>query len=792
MTSTDHRPRGLRGRIAARPPWQRALLLVVLIATVVALLAAVVAGVAYARIYSAASIPAADELELAEPTVMIDQHGEQVATLEPAELRRNVDIDELPDHVPAAVLAAEDRRFYDHGGFSARDILRAAVTNITAGGIEQGASTIHQQYVAMALADIGDGYVDKFREAATADRLDDEVDHDTVLEMYLNSVPFGRTAQGIEAAARTYFDVPATELDVEQAALLAGMIAAPTAFDPERNPEGAANRRDFALEGMVEIEAIDRGEADELVGSELPELRDRPLVDFGEDAFFLETVRNQVPDLVGDDIADPSLGLVVHTTLDPQAQQLATEQLRSHLDGYPYQGALATLESRTGAVAALVGGLDYEESQYNVAFSGDRQPGSAFKTFTLAELVNQGYDPDTTRIEAPEEYDIEVEGGEDTTVGNYTNRGYGEVSAREATQDSINTPFVQLIEELGPDRVAQLATHMGVESELHEYPSLTLGTAEVMPLELTVAYATLAAEGTRHSPYMVERVEHQDGEVVYEHEGESEEVLDPVVAHVVTDVLVDVVEQGTGVAANLPRPNAGKTGTTDDYADAWFVGYTPQRTTGVWVGHLDNSPMEDRISGGSLPAQIWGSFMTEYVEGDEVEDFPAPDTSELTSLDELERPEPDPEPEPEPEPETSAEPDPEAREEDEDEDEDEDDEDDDEDEDEDEADDDEDEDEDDDEDEEPDEDDEHDDEEESPEVPDEDDGEDDAGDEDDTTEDDGEDDADAEGASDEDDTTEDDTGGEEDTGGDDDPDAEGASDEDDTTEDDTGGEDDEA
>ena len=649
MTATTTNDRGLRARFDALQPWQRTLLIGATVGTLVLGVVAVALGVAYWNVYSTASIPSPDELETPEPTMMLDQDGEQVATLELAEMRRNIDLDDLPDHVPDAVLAAEDRRFYDHGGFSIPGMARAAWANVTAGEVRQGASTIHQQYVSLAIADIGDGYVDKFREAATASRLDDEVNKDTVLEMYLNSVPFGRTAQGIEAAARTYFDVEAHELDVEQAALLAGMIAAPTAFDPAENPEGAAARRDFALDGMVQMGALDREEANELIGTELPDLRDRPMVDFGDDAFFLDTARNQVPDLVGDEVGDPTVGLVVHTTLDADAQALAVEQLRAELGDQPEQGALTTIESRTGAVRALVGGLNFEESQYNVAFAGDRQPGSAFKTFTLAELVNQGYHPDRTRIHAPEEYDVEQEGAEDHTVGNYTNRGYGEVSARQATEDSINTAFVQLIEELGEDRVAELATQMGIDSELRTVPTLALGTSEVMPLELTVAYATLAAEGVRPTPYVIERIETHDGEVVFEHEVETEEVLDPEVAHVVTDVLVDVVERGTGAAANLARPNAGKTGTTNEHVDAWFVGYTPQHTTGVWVGNLDNTPMESQISGGSVPAQVWGSFMGEFVEGFDVEEFPTPQTEGLTALTGIERPEPEPEPTREPE-----------------------------------------------------------------------------------------------------------------------------------------------
>jgi penicillin-binding protein 1A len=648
VSAADEQPAigSLRGRVASLEPWQRNIVAGVGAVALLGLVAVTVATVAYWSIYATASIPAPDELARPDPTVVIDQHDDEVATLEPAEMRRNIDLDDLPDHVPDAILAAEDRRFHEHGGFSVRGIARAAWANVTAGEIRQGASTIHQQYVAMAIADIGEGYISKFREAAIASRLDSDVDKDTVLEMYLNSVPFGRTAEGIEAAARTYFDVGADELDVEQAALLAGMIAAPTAFDPATNPDAAAHRRDFVLRGMEQMGTLDADAAEELAGSELPALRDEPLVSFDEHSFFLEAVRNQVPTLLDDDTLDPSTGLVIHTTLDPRAQQLADAELNAQLADLPYDGAAVTIESDGGQVRALVGGLDFEEEQHNVALSGDRQPGSAFKTFALAELVRQGYDPETTRIEAPLEYDVQVEGGEDATVGNYSGLDHGEVSAHGATVESINTAYIQLAEELGTDRIAELAADMGIESELHEFPSLVLGTAEVLPLELTVAYATLAAEGTRHTPHMVELIESHDGEVLYEHEPDADEVLDPNEANVVTDVLVDVVESGTGIAANLPRPNAGKTGTTNDFRDAWFVGYTPQHATTVWVGHADNSPMEGEIAGSSLPAQIWGEYMRALVEDLDVEEFTPGDTTGLVPLTGLEQPEPEPEPEP--------------------------------------------------------------------------------------------------------------------------------------------------
>jgi penicillin-binding protein 1A len=628
-------------RIGALEPWQRRALLVALCGALAAFLVVVVASIAFASIYLSAPVPTPAQLEGFEPSVVLDHDGERVETLEPVELRRDVPLDELPDHVPQAVLAAEDRRFHDHGGFSPRDIARAAWSNLTPGGVRQGASTITQQYVDIALADTGGGYLGKLREVAIAARVDDELAKDDILDAYLNQVPFGREAVGIEAAAQIYFGVAATDLELEQAATLAGMIAAPTAFDPARHPEAAAERRDFVLDGMRQMGVLDEEQAGQLIGSELPELREGPLREFGPDTYFLEMVRRQVPELVDDPDIDVAEGLTVHTTLDQRAQKLAVEQLAAHLSDAPYTGAAVTIESESGAVRALAGGLDAEEQQFDVATSGDRQAGSAFKTFALAEFVSRGYDPDATRVDAPEEYDIGVADGEDATVANYSGSGHGEVSVREATAESINTAYVRLAEELGPAEIAATAGELGISSELHEFPSLVLGTAEVRPFEMTVAYATLSASGTRQQPFLVERIEAPDGEVLYEHEPDPEEVIDPNVAHVVTDVLVDVVESGTGIAANLPRPNAGKTGTTNDFRDAWFVGYTPQHTTTVWVGNLDNSPMEGEVAGGSLPAQIWAAYMSAFVEPFDVREFPVADTTGLRPLTGLEAPEED-------------------------------------------------------------------------------------------------------------------------------------------------------
>jgi penicillin-binding protein 1A len=638
---------------SGRPWWRHPLVAGAGVALLIGLLAAAAVAVAFWRIYDAATIPSADELRLPDPSVLVAADGEVVQNLRPAAVRENVALEELPEHVPAAILAAEDRGFAEHRGFSPTGIVRAALANLRAREVRQGASTITQQYVAMAVEDIDDSFTGKFREVATAARLESELEKNQILEHYLNAVPYGRNAQGIQAAAQTYFGVDADELTLHQAAVLAGMLAAPSAYDPEQNPEGASQRRDFVLRGMVEIGAADEATAGEHLGGPLPELRSEPLVASGPESFFLDAVRRQLPDLLEMDIDDLDTGLRVHTTLDPRAQRLASDTLNDGLGDEPYAGAVVTIDTGTGAYRALVGGRDHREQQFDVAVEARRQVGSSFKTFALAEFVAQGYDPIRTLIDAPEELEVEVEGSDDATVRNFSGRGHGEVSVREATTSSINTAYMRMAEELGHDRVVERAASLGVVTELPPLPSMTLGAGELRPIELTAAYATLAAEGVRHEPYLVERVETHDGEVVYEHDAVSEEVMESRDTAVVTDVLVDVVENGTATSANLERPNAGKTGTTNEYRDAWFAGYTPEYATTVWVGNLDNTPM-DEVTGGSFPASIWGTYMEELLEPLPVQSFPTPDFSHLEPLEGLEAEEPEPQfdfpPPPPPEP----------------------------------------------------------------------------------------------------------------------------------------------
>jgi penicillin-binding protein 1A len=611
---------------------------------IIVIILGVVVGSALAGDYRQTEIPPRGHAAIDPPTVIVAADGQEVRQLEQAVVGAEVSADDLPDHVLRAILAAEDRRFWQHSGFSVRGIVRALVANLRQGQIVQGASTITQQYVSLTTPGQHHSYRDKAREVVAAWKYERHLGKREVLDRYLNVVPFGRDTTGVDAAARVYFGVPANELDVNQAAALAGIIAAPSAFDPARNPDGALHRRNFVLDGMQEEGWLDQDEAERISSDPLPASRDEPLVQPGDDAYFVDAVRRQLEKLYPD--RDLSRGLRVTTTLDGRMQQVAQRAVHAHVASQPYSGAAVVIDPASGAVRALVGGSGFVDEQYNVAIQGRRQPGSAFKTFTLAAFIEEGWSPEST-FPGPETIEVTtVEGPHE--VRNFGGASFPELTVREATERSVNTVYMQLIEEIGADRVAEVAERMGLQGELPAVPSLTLGTASVSPLHMASAYATLAADGVYHEPYLIAEVTDADGEVIFSHTPSGERVVSEQVARTTTDVLEGVISRGTGRAADIGRPAAGKTGTTNDFRDAWFVGYTPQLATAVWVGMADNSPMPTGTTGGGAAAPIWAELMSEALAPLEPIPFPTLDGSDLETLDRVPRVVRDPSPEPSP------------------------------------------------------------------------------------------------------------------------------------------------
>ncbi len=592
--------------------------------------------------YVFSSVPLPDDIA---PTasVVFDAAGEEVGQLAADASRDDVELSEVPEHAQQAVLAAEDRGFYDHRGISATGIARALFTNVRSGSVAQGGSTITQQYIKNAALSPEQTYTRKVQEAALALKLEQQYEKDEILSFYLNTIYWGRGSIGMQAAATTFFDVGVSELDINQSATLAGIIAAPEAFDPLDNPERADQRRRFTLNGMLEQGWISQAEHDTLVDEGLPDVSERQIVDPGPNGYYLDAVRRVLtaqPEFQGNELFQ---GLRVHTQLDPRMQAIAQEELTAAVaEGPTDSGAIVTVDPRDGGVRALVGGIGPTEQAFNTALRGPRQPGSTFKAVTLQAYTEMGNSPES-RFSAPAEIDIEGD-PDDSTISNFGSSSFGEQTVYQATASSTNTVYYQMQEAAGREAVIDAARRVGLPTDKSEeiFPTdrggdarldpvatLTLGVEEYTPLEMASAFGTYAAEGLHVTPTLISRVEDSDGNVVWEPAVAEDQDVELNVARVVTEGLRGVITSGSGTAADIGRPAAGKTGTTQQSRDAWFVGYVPQLTTTVWLGNLDNSQIEGDATGGGLAAPLWGRYMERAVEGLDVEDFVAPDLSEL-------------------------------------------------------------------------------------------------------------------------------------------------------------------
>lgn len=541
----------------------------------------------------------------------------------PAEIARQpVGLDAVSPWVVRATLAIEDRRFFQHHGIDYRGIARAAVRNVRALEWKEGASTLTQQLARRMFLDDTRTLGRKRREACFALRLEEEWSKERILEEYLNRVFYGNRAYGIEAAARIYFGVHASELGPVQAALLAGLVQAPTAYDPLERPGAARARRDEVLRALGATGALPAARVDAALRRGLG-LRPSDVYSEVREPAFFDHVRDLLVRRYGE-AAVRRGGLRVHTTLDPRLQRLATQAIRRTLGrkGDP-STAIVAIDPRTGAIRALAAATPGARLAFNLAVDARRQAGSTFKTFVLAEAIRRGANPYATRYDSRR---FDHDGWRPVT---YDRREYGPSTLAEATLRSDNLVFAKLTLDLGPRYVAAMARALGVRSPLEPVPSIGLGSNEATPLDLASAYATLAAGGVYREPFairdVVVRGRRQDG---WGAEAAAHgRVIPAGVAYEVSRLLRENVERGTGTAARLSRPAAGKTGTTDDHADAWFAGYVPQLATAVWVGYPKRArPMLSvrgvRVTGGTFPAQIWQRFMAPAVEPLPVAGFP--------------------------------------------------------------------------------------------------------------------------------------------------------------------------
>jgi len=507
---------------------------------------------------------------------------------------------ELPPSLVQAVIATEDRRFYDHPGIDPIGLARAVWMNLRAGRVVQGGSTLTQQLAKNVFLTADRSLERKLQELLLAFWLEHTFSKDEILAIYLNRVYFGAGAYGVDAAARKYFGIPATRLGLAESALLAGLLKAPSRYNPAVDPERAGKRTSVVLANMVDAGYIDQNTA--RAAAAKPIAIAGPAGRGSGPRYFADWVNDSLPDFVG----RPSSDLEVVTTLDPGLQAVAeravAEGLAAARHGNGLQAALVVLDPATGAVRALVGGRDYGSSQFNRATQARRQPGSAFKPLVFLAALEAGWTPSDAIDDLP----IRIAGW---APENIDGKFDGRITLAQALARSRNAATVRLQEAVGRGRVRSLARRLGLSGPLPDGPSLALGTGEASPLEVAGVYAGIANGGRAVFPFAVAAVRDRNGQALYERSGSGlSAVVSRRSAAALTDMLAGTIASGTGKAARLDRPAAGKTGTTQDYRDAWFAGFTADLVAVVWIGRDDNTAM-DRVTGGGLPADIWKRFM---------------------------------------------------------------------------------------------------------------------------------------------------------------------------------------
>jgi penicillin-binding protein 1A len=523
-----------------------------------------------------------------------------------------VKLADLPEYLPEALMAIEDRRFRSHFGIDPIGLVRAVVVNVTKGGVAQGGSTLTQQLAKNLFLTQDRTFGRKVQEVLLSLWLERTYSKDEILEMYLNRVYMGAGAYGVDAAARRYFGKSAKQVSIMEAAMLAGLLKAPSRYAPSRNPDLAKQRAETVLAAMVDagyLSAKEREAAQKAQNIILAR------ANTGSENYVADWVMDIIPSFVGAVDHD----VVVETTIDSGLQLMAEGALQGGLAQFGEQkeigqGAIVAVDP-TGAVKALVGGADYEKSQYNRAVTARRQPGSSFKPFVYLAAVEAGLGPDTVRMDEP----INLKGW---SPKNFGDKYKGAVTLKEALAQSINTVAVKLAVEVGPRRVIAVAERLGITSPLQSNASIALGTSEVTPLEITAAYAAFSNGGFGVVPHVVRKIS-SDGKVLYERRGTGPgRVIDPGPLAAMNTMLAETLISGSARKAQLAGwPTGGKTGTSQDFRDAWFIGYTGLLTAGVWLGNDDGASMK-QATGGSAAATIWQRFMIEAHRGKAVVDIP--------------------------------------------------------------------------------------------------------------------------------------------------------------------------
>ncbi len=585
------------------------------------------------------SLPSVAQLESFEPSVgskIYDENDEPITEFH-VERRIFVALGQMPPVLKEAVIATEDARFYSHFGVDPMGIARAIYQNFRRGRIVEGGSTITQQLAKVLFLTPDRSLERKLKEAVLAIELERRYSKDRILEMYLNQIYFGHGAFGVEAASRTFFGKGVSELTPAECVLLAGLPKAPATYSPFEHPEASTRRRAIVLTRMVDTGVMKPNQAKHLAETGLGLVPPERRRTTGQ--YYLEYVLQYLEAQFGADLVFKG-GLHVYTTLSPGLQLKAEASLRDGLraletrrassagkDAAPPErpeGALLALEPQTGYIRAMVGGFDFFKSEFNRAVQARRQPGSAFKPFVYMAALESGQTPASVVDDSPIQYPLA--GGKMWKPDNYDRKFRGPITYQQALEESINVATIRVQERIGIRHTVDIARRLGVDSPLQENLSIALGTSDLTLLELTSAYGALANQGTWIRPTAIRYVLDAQQKLLEENVPQGRQALPPDLAYVITHMMEGTVERGTGHAAKaLGRPVAAKTGTTNDYSNAWFIGFTPTLATGVWVGYDRPRSLGKDETGSRVAVPIWTTFMKEALAGKPVEDFPVPE-----------------------------------------------------------------------------------------------------------------------------------------------------------------------
>lgn len=526
-------------------------------------------------------------------------------------------LEKVPAILPQAFIASEDRRFYQHDGVDLQGIARATFANLKAGQVVEGGSTISQQLARITFLSQEKSFWRKLKEIIIAHQIDRKFDKQQILESYLNLVYLGSGSYGVADAAWVYFGKSIEELNLSEVATLAGIVPAPSVYSPFINPELAEQRRNLVLANMERQGYITAEEAAVTIASPLVTNRQQPKYFRRQAHYFTDYVRKELAQYVSPEVLAAG-GIVVETTLEPQWQKAAETTIEDGIERYGkwqqwQQAALVAVDPRTGEIKAMVGGNDFENNQYNRVTQAQRQPGSTFKTFVYTAAIAAGFSPYKTYLDA----EYKVDGYQPKNYQDRYRRTY--LSLYDALAASVNVVALRTMMDVGWNPTIEIAQKMGIKSELKPTYSLALGAWEVNLLELTSAYGTLANRGIHQQAYSISRIRDRQGKIIYEANFEPQKAIDEDTAALMTWMLQGVVNSGTGTPAQIGRPTAGKTGTSDKSRDLWFIGYIPQVAAGIWLGNDNNQPTQG-TSG--IAAELWRKFMLQIVRDLPVESFP--------------------------------------------------------------------------------------------------------------------------------------------------------------------------